>query len=235
MLDEVTMDRLEKERSAQWVEDSVGQEEHTTITDLLMKWTDVIEEVLRVQNSLPKDIVITDEQDAKQWSTFKQNFHVYSSRDEGVYVNKIFPQAAHETIETDIPNVGKDKLVKYEITMDIRVFYDPLDSGKIKNHMKGGPLLPNRLSFNDDPKDATKQYLAVRRINAIKRAANRKKNVIPSDIAKASETWNEIWFDHEKIQKMIQKPVDKIEPGLFGVNIDWVRPTTITTITNPTI
>ena len=90
MLDEVTLDKLEKEQSAQWVEDSVGQEEHTTITDLLMKWTDVIEEVLRVQKMLPKDIIITDEQDAKQWGTFKQNFHVYSTRDEGVYVNKIF-------------------------------------------------------------------------------------------------------------------------------------------------
>ena len=222
MLDEITLDKLEKERSAQWVEDSVGQDEHTTITDLLMKWTDVIEEVLRVQNAVPKDIVITDEQDAKQWGTFKQNFHVYSSRDEDVYVDKIFPQATHEPLEKIIQNMGENKMVKYEITMDMRVFYDPLDSGKIKNHLKGGQLLPNRLSFNEDPKGETKQYLAVRRINAIKRMANRKKNVIPSDIAKAAENWNEIWYDQEKILKMIQKPLDKVEPGLFGVNIDWV-------------
>ena len=221
-MDEISYEKLEKEHSAQWVEDSVGQEEEISIQDMIMKWTDIVEEVLRIQTTIPKDIIITDEQDAKSWNSFKQNFHVYSSRDENIYVEKIFPRAYHELMENDIKNLGKDKMVRYEITMDLRVFYDPLDSGKIKNHLKGGPVQPNRISFNSDDKESTKMYSATRRVNAIQRMTNRTHDIIPSDIVKAREIWDTTWSNQEKVKNLIQTPTELMDPGFFEVNSDWV-------------
>ena len=214
--------KIEKEIDPVWVEDSVGLDEHITFTDAIMKWTDIIDETMKHQASSFKDVTILEKQDKRKWETLRSNFKVMSTRDEGTFVDAIFPHASSQVIDKNIIGVGMNKMVAIEISMDIRVIYNPLDSNKIWDHLTQGTLPPHKFQFEDEDEDITEIYNGPHRISEIRRVTNKEKKVSMREIVKASDVWEGIWHNPNEVLRIIRQPLNKMEPGLFNAKNDWV-------------
>ena len=222
-MDEISDTKIEKEIDPVWVEDSVGLDEHITFSDAILKWTDIIEETMKHQASSLKDITVMEKQDKRKWETFRSNFKVMSTRDEGAFTDAVFPHASSQIIDKNIIGVGANKMVAIEISMDIRVIYNPLDSNKIWDHLTQGQLPPHKFQFEDDDEDITEIYNGAHRISEIRRVTNREKKINMRDVAKASDIWEGTWHNPNEVLRIIRKSMKSTEPGLFDAKNDWVR------------
>ena len=221
-MDEISDTKIEKEIDPVWVEDSVGLEEHISFTDAIMKWTDIVEEALKHHSSSLKDVTILEKQDRSKWETFRSNFKVLSSKGEGGFSEAIFPHASSQIIDRNIIGLGLNKMVAIEISMDIRVAYNPLDSYKIWDHLTKGILPPHKFQFEYDDENEMELYNGTQRISEIRRVTNRARKINMRDVAKASDLWENMWHNPNEVLRIIKMPLDKAEPGLFKAKNDWV-------------